>query len=57
MTTEKSEYDHFDETMAQLIRVPHSEIKAELDAEKAKKKKRKAKNKPSVSDHASGESD
>ena len=44
----------FDEFMGKLLKVPHSEIKAKLDAEKAAKaKKRKAK-KPSASDdHAS----
>jgi hypothetical protein len=38
-----SEYQRFDRTMRQLIAVPHSEIKATLDAEKAAKTdKRKA---------------
>lgn len=38
------EYDKFDSTMRALIAVPHSEIKAKLDAEKrAKEKKRKPK--------------
>jgi hypothetical protein len=45
-----TEFDKFDSTMRGLLRVPHSEIKAKLDAEK-KAKKRKAK-KPSASDHA-----
>jgi hypothetical protein len=40
----QSEYDKFDQTMRHLVRVPHSEIKAKLDAEKAAKaKKRKPK--------------
>jgi len=44
-----SEYGRFDETMHRLIAIPHSEIKAKLDAEKAvkaskPKRKRKAKN-------------
>lgn len=49
-----SEFEKFDRTMRDLMSVPHSEIKAALDAEKtekAKKKKRKAK-RPSASDHA-----
>ena len=36
-TTE--EFDNFDSTMRKLIAVPHSEIKAKLDAEKARKRK------------------
>lgn len=36
------EYENFDRTMRVLIRVPHSEIKAKLDAEKLEKKKKKA---------------
>ena len=52
-----SEFERFDQTMRQLMKVPHEEIKAKLDAEKAaKEKKRKAK-KPSASDRASGEKD
>jgi hypothetical protein len=49
-----SEFDNFDRTMRDLMSVPHDEIKAALDAEKAakaKKKKRKAK-KPSASGRA-----
>jgi hypothetical protein len=57
MANKESEFDNFDRTMRQLITVPHSEIKAKLDAEKAaKEKKRKAK-KPSASGRASGEKD
>jgi hypothetical protein len=41
-----NEYENFDRTMQQLMRVPHSKIKVKLDAEKAAKK-RKAK--PSAS--------
>jgi hypothetical protein len=52
---DSSEFENFDQTMRKLISVPHSEIKAELDAEKAsKKKRRKVKKKPSASDRASG---
>jgi hypothetical protein len=42
----RSEFQKFDETMHKLISVPHSEIKAKLDAEKAAKKR---KTKPSAS--------
>ena len=50
------EFENFDRAMEQLLKVPHSEIKAKLDAEKAAKadKKRKAK-KPSASGHASND--
>ena len=34
------EYGKFDDTMRQLIAVPHSKIKAKLDAEKAAKKRK-----------------
>jgi len=50
------EFDNFDRTMRELITVPHSEIKAKLDAEKRAKQERKAK-KPSASGRASGEKD
>jgi hypothetical protein len=32
------EYQRFEDTMKELIKVPHSEIKAKLDAEKKAKK-------------------
>ena len=50
-----TEFEAFDKTMRELMSVPHSEIKAALDAEKAEKqkKKRKAK-KPSALDHEDG---
>lgn len=46
------EFENFDRTMRDLMSVPHDDIKAALDAEKAEKqkKKRKAK-KPSALDH------
>ena len=48
-----SEFENFDRTMRELIKVPHSEIKAALDAEKAEKQRRKRKaKKPSASDRA-----
>jgi hypothetical protein len=42
--------------MAKLVKVPHSEIKAKLDAEKRAKEKRKAK-KPASGDRASSDKD
>jgi len=55
---QSSEYEKFDNAMTELLKVPHSEIKAKLDAEKAAKtkKKRKAK-KPSASGRASRDED
>lgn len=41
MSKQKLEFDNFDATMKQLVRVPHGEIKAKLDAEKAAKKRRR----------------
>jgi len=38
----KSEYSKFSDLMGELIKVPHSEIKAKLDAEKKAKKRKKA---------------
>jgi hypothetical protein len=50
---DNKQFENFDRTMRDLMAVPHGEIKAALDAEKAekRKKKRKAK-KPSVSGRA-----
>jgi len=43
-TRNQSEFDNFDRTMRDLVKVPHGEIKAKLDAEKsARGKKRKPK--------------
>lgn len=39
----KTEYDRFKNVMRRLMAVPHSEIKAKLDAEKKAKKRKKAK--------------
>jgi len=52
------EFDNFDRTMRELMKVPHSEIQAELEAEKAAKarKKRKVKE-PSASDHDADKTD
>lgn len=45
----KSEYENFDHTMRELIKVPHSELKAKLDAEKKAKKRQKTKKSSSAS--------
>jgi hypothetical protein len=37
----KSEYENFDDTVRELLKVPHGEIKATLEKEKQNKKKRK----------------
>ena len=47
------EFDNFDRTMQELLKVSHSDIKAKLDAEKAEKQKKKRKTKTSASDRAS----
>jgi hypothetical protein len=53
------EFENFDRTMRDLMSVPHDEIKAALDAEKAQKRrkaKRKAK-RPSASGRAVSDGD
>jgi hypothetical protein len=58
MTKTNIEYDNFDRTMRDLMNVPHSEIKAALDAENAEKQKKKRKvKKPSGSGHADDKTD
>jgi predicted GIY-YIG superfamily endonuclease len=54
-----SEFENFDRTMRDLMSVPHDEIKAALDAEKAAKKKQKKRKvkKPSASGRASNGGD
>ncbi len=55
----EDEFENFDRTMRDLMSVPHDEIKAALDKEKAtkaRKKKRKAK-KPSASGRAASAED
>ncbi len=55
MNKNTNEYENFDRTMRKLIRVPHAEIKAKLDAEKrAKEQKKKRKPRASASGRASG---
>jgi hypothetical protein len=39
----KSEFNKFDTMTRELLKVPHSEIKAKLEAEKEAKKRKKAK--------------
>ena len=38
----ESEFRRFERTVEELLKVPHSEIKAKLDAEKAAKKRKKS---------------
>lgn len=40
MPKRNDEFKNFDATMRQLLKVPHSELKAALDEEKAAKKKK-----------------
>jgi len=47
----EDEFSTFDHTMRELIKVPHSELKAKLESEKKAKKRKKSK-KSSASDHA-----
>jgi hypothetical protein len=50
----KTEYERFQNLMRAVLAVPHSEIKAKLDAEKkAKELKKRKKSKPSASGRAS----
>ena len=58
MKNDSQEFDNFDHTMRDLMKVPHSEIQAELEKEKAAKtqKKRKVKE-PSASDLVVGGKD
>jgi hypothetical protein len=49
-----SEYQAFSDLLRRVVRVPHSEIKAKLDAEKAAKQKTK---RASASGRASREKD
>ena len=49
--SDNEEFNRFDRLMGKLLKVPHSEIKAKLEAEKAEKEKRKVK--PSASGRAS----
>ena len=46
---ETGEFDRFKTFLSRLVAVPHSEIKAQLDAEKAKKRRAKARSASRVS--------
>lgn len=46
---ETGEFDRFKSFLGRLVAVPHAEIKAQLDAEKAKKRKAKARSASRVS--------
>lgn len=48
----KREYDKFERTVTDLLKVPHSEIKEQLEAERKAKKRKKSKT-SSVSREAS----
>ncbi len=41
------EFENFERTMRELMKVSHVEVKAKLDAEKATKKRKKSKRRPS----------
>lgn len=58
-SNKSQEFENFDRTMRELIQVPHGEIKAALDAEKAAKKgrERRKTKKPSASDRAAHDGD
>ncbi len=43
MKTKSNEYANFENLTRQLVSVPHSEIKAKLDAEKKAKERKKSK--------------
>jgi hypothetical protein len=45
-TERKSEFANFDKVMGDLLSVPHSEIKAKLEAEKKAKATKKASRRP-----------
>ena len=45
MAKNQDEFTNFDRTMRELLKVPHSEIKAKLDAEKKAKKRKRRPNK------------
>ena len=47
------EYEAFDNLLRRVVSVPHSEIKAKLDAEKAAKNKRKKRAKTSPASRVS----
>ncbi len=54
MPQKRTEFQNFDQTMTELMKVPHSEIKAKLDAEKRAKQRKRKVRRPSASGRASG---
>ncbi|MBI3661813.1 MAG: hypothetical protein HY234_02005 [Acidobacteria bacterium] len=42
MKSKAREFENFSHAMRQLLSVPHAEVKAKLDAEKAAKKRKKS---------------
>ena len=52
MKQSSPEFEKFDNTMRELLKVPHSDIKAKLDAERAAKQKKRKPKKASASDRA-----
>ena len=50
-----TEFEKFDTMMKKLIRVPHGELKAKLDAEKSKKQTKRKTRKSSASDREARE--
>ena len=46
MKKTSQEFQRFDAAMGKLLQVPHSELKAKLDAEKASKKAKREKSDP-----------
>lgn len=40
---EPTEYENFDQTMRELLKVSHEEVKGKIDKDKADKKRKKAK--------------
>jgi hypothetical protein len=41
--TKQKQFENFDNVMRELLKVPHSEIKAKLEEEKAAKRRKKSK--------------
>lgn len=56
MKKPRSEFEKFQRVMGDILKVPHSEIRAQLDAEKAEKKRKKAR-RSSASGRAASEKD
>jgi hypothetical protein len=52
MNKKQKEYEAFSSLVGRLLRVPHSEIKAKLDAEKQAKEQKKSNKKSSASREA-----